>query len=65
MDHEKLDEALRELAALDERQSQVVLLHYYGGLTQPVVAEVLGVCERTVQGDWTMARWWLKKRLCD
>ena len=63
MDHVKLDEALQELAALDERQSQVVMLRYYGGLTELEVAELLGVCARTVSGDWAMARWWLKKRL--
>lgn len=58
-----LDEALTELAVLSERQARVVELRYFGGLTTPQTARVLGVSLRTVEGDWTVARAWLRARL--
>jgi RNA polymerase sigma factor (TIGR02999 family) len=58
-----LDEALTTLSKLDERQSQVVELRFFGGLTEPEIAEVLKVSERTVQSDWRMARSWLLREL--
>jgi RNA polymerase sigma factor (TIGR02999 family) len=58
-----LDEALRELAALDERQARVVELRYFGGLSVEETAHVLGVSPRTVKGDWAIARAWLRDRL--
>ena len=58
-----LDEALTTLSMLDERQSQVVELRFFGGLTEPEIAEVLKVSERTVQGDWRLARSWLLREL--
>jgi len=54
-----LDEALTELSKLDERQSRVVELRFFGGLTEPEIAEVLQVSPRTVNADWSMARSWL------
>jgi RNA polymerase sigma factor (TIGR02999 family) len=54
-----LDEALERLAALDQRQSQVVECRYFGGLTDEETAEALGVTPRTVQRDWVKARGWL------
>jgi RNA polymerase sigma factor (TIGR02999 family) len=58
-----LDEALTTLSKLDERQSQVVELRFFGGLTEPEIAEVLKVSERTVQSDWRLARSWLLREL--
>ncbi len=58
-----LDESLTELAGLDERQSQLVELRFFGGLTMAEAAAVLGVSERTAAGDWAMARAWLRRRL--
>jgi RNA polymerase sigma factor (TIGR02999 family) len=58
-----LNEALDQLAELDPRQSKVVELRFFGGLTVPEVAAVLGVSQRTVEGDWTHARAWLKREL--
>lgn len=58
-----LDEALVALAELDEKQSRVVELRYFGGLSIDETAEVLGVSPATVKRDWTMARAWLKRRL--
>lgn len=58
-----LDEALQSLAELSPRQAQVVELRYFGGLTEPEIAEVLKTSERTVRRDWTLARAWLKREL--
>jgi RNA polymerase sigma factor (TIGR02999 family) len=58
-----LDESLERLAQLDERQAKVVELRFFGGLTVPEVAHLLGVSQRTVEGDWTHARAWLKREL--
>jgi RNA polymerase sigma factor (TIGR02999 family) len=58
-----LDAALTELAALDERQARLAELRLFGGLTNPEIAEALGVAVRTVELDWAMAKRWLAKRL--
>ena len=58
-----LDEALTTLSKLDERQSRVVELRFFGGLTEPEIAEVLKLSERTVQSDWRLARSWLLREL--
>ena len=58
-----LDEALKSLAQLDERQSKVVELRFFGGLTNDEVAEVLKVSEATVRRDWSLARAWLHREL--
>lgn len=60
-----LEEALEKLSELDERQARIVEMRYYGGLTVAQVAEVLGVSKRTVEGDWTVARAWLKRELSE
>lgn len=58
-----LNEALERLAALSPRQSRVVQLRYFGGLTEDEMAEVLGVSPRTVRSDWSLARAWLHREL--
>jgi RNA polymerase sigma factor (TIGR02999 family) len=58
-----VDEALQRLSEVDERQARVVELRFFGGLTVPEVAHVLGVSQRTVEGDWTHSRAWLKREL--
>jgi RNA polymerase sigma-70 factor, ECF subfamily len=55
----ELDEALNRLAEWDQRQSQVVELRFFGGLTEEETARVLGVSTRTVKREWSMARAWL------
>ena len=60
-----LDEALTRLAALSVRQSQIVELRYFGGLSDAEVAEVLKVSERTVRHDWSLARVWLYRELAN
>jgi RNA polymerase sigma-70 factor (ECF subfamily) len=54
-----LDEALSRLSQFDPRQSRVVELRFFGGLTEPEAAEVLGVATRTVKRDWGIAKAWL------
>ena len=54
-----LDEALTELSQINPRQSRVVELRYFAGLTEDQVAAALGVARRTVNRDWQMARAWL------
>lgn len=54
-----LDLALAELAKRSDRQSRVVELKYFAGLTEDEIAEVLGVTRRTVCRDWQLARAWL------
>ena len=51
-----LDEALNNLAALDQRKSRVVELKYFGGLTTEEIAEVLKISTETVTRDWRFAR---------
>lgn len=58
-----LDEALKTLATLDERQSHIVELRFFAGLTIKETAEVLGIAEATVSRDWTSARAWLFREL--
>ena len=58
-----LDEALAALAELDARQSKVVELRFFGGLSNEEVAEVLKVSEGTVRRDWSLARAWLHREL--
>lgn len=58
-----LDEALESLAKLDERQARIVELKFFGGMGIDQIAHVMGVSPRTVNGDWAMARAWLKVRL--
>jgi len=58
-----LDEALDELAKLDQRKSRVVELRYFGGLSLEETAEVLEVSLMTVRRDWRVAKAWLYKRV--
>ena len=58
-----LDRALTRLAAWDPRQSRVVELRFFGGLSEDEVAEVLGIAPRTVNRDWNFARAWLHGEL--
>jgi len=58
-----LDEALKSLAKIDPRRSQVVELRYFGGLNNEEIAGVLKISENTVTRDWNMARAWLYQEL--
>ena len=58
-----LDEALQNLAKLSQRQSQIVELRYFGGLSEEEIAETLAISTRTVRRDWSLARAWLYREL--
>ena len=58
-----LDDALQALAKLSPRQSQVVELRFFGGLSLEETAEVLKVSEGTVRRDWSLAQAWLYREL--
>jgi RNA polymerase sigma-70 factor (ECF subfamily) len=58
-----LDEALTRLAAFDPRQSRIVELLCFGGLTVDEAAEVLQVSERTVHREWKVAKAWLYRAM--
>jgi len=58
-----LDDALTALAKLHPRQSQVVELRFFGGLSLEDTAEVLDVSPSTVTREWRMTRAWLYRRL--
>ena len=54
-----LDESLDKLAKLDPRQSRVVELRFFGGLSVEEAAKVLGVSSKTVKREWSTAKAWL------
>jgi RNA polymerase sigma factor (TIGR02999 family) len=56
-----LDEALKRLAEIDHRQSQIVELRFFGGLSIEETAEVLDVSPGTIMRDWTLAKAWLRR----
>ena len=57
------DDALKELETLSKRQSRVVELRYFGGLSVEETATVLAVSPDTVMRDWSMAKTWLHRAL--
>lgn len=58
-----LDEVLKELAKLSERQSRIVEMKFFGGLTEEEISEVLNISPATVRRDWKVARAWLYREL--
>jgi RNA polymerase sigma-70 factor, ECF subfamily len=58
-----VDEALKQLAVVDVRKSEVVELRFFGGLTVEETATALGVSEETVMRDWKLAKAWLLREL--
>ncbi len=58
-----VDEALQRLEAVDARQSKIVELRFFGGLSIDETAELLKVSPGTVMRDWTFARAWLKSQM--
>jgi len=58
-----LDDALKNLAEMDPRKSQIVEMKFFGGLTTEEVAEVLNVTSRTVEREWRKAKAWLNRAI--
>jgi RNA polymerase sigma factor (TIGR02999 family) len=58
-----LNRALNELSRLDGQQVQIVELRFFGGLSIPETARMLGISPATVKRHWTSARIWLHREL--
>lgn len=58
-----LNDALDRLAAMNPRQSRLVELRFFGGLTNEEVAGVMGLSRATISDEWAFARAWLAKEL--
>jgi RNA polymerase sigma factor (TIGR02999 family) len=58
-----IDDALERLAAIDARKCDVVVLHFFGGLTYDEIAEALGISPATVHRDLRLGRAWLLNEL--
>lgn len=58
-----LDEALKRLALIDPRQSRIVELRFFGGLTVEEAAEVLHISPVTIKREWSTAKAWLYHEL--
>lgn len=58
-----LDAALERLALFNPEGARVVQYRFFGGLSNPEVATVLGLSERTVRRIWTMAKAWLRREI--
>ena len=61
----ELDDALEKLAALDARKSDILVLHYFGGMTYDETAEALNISAATVDRDLRLAKAWLSNELRD
>ncbi len=58
-----LDAALQRLAEIDARQSRIVELRFFAGLSVEETADVMGIAPRTVKRDWKVAKAWLHGEL--
>ncbi len=58
-----LDDALQDLAKLDEQQCRIVELKFFGGLATEEIAQVLGISASTVKRDWNVAKAWLTRAM--
>ncbi len=59
----ELNEALQELEQEDPAKARVVLLKFFGGLTNAEAAEAIGVTERSVERQWAFAKVWLLRAM--
>jgi RNA polymerase sigma factor (TIGR02999 family) len=58
-----LDDALNSLAEMDTRQSRIVELRFFGGLSIEETSQVLGISRATVTREWATARLWLQREI--
>jgi len=59
-----VDEALKRLEAEHPKIAQIVMLKFFGGMTNQEVAKAMGVTERTVLNHWAYAKAWLLRDIC-
>lgn len=60
-----IDDALVKLAEIDARKSDILVLHFFGGMTYDETAEALGISTATVDRDLRLAKAWLVNELKD
>jgi RNA polymerase sigma factor (TIGR02999 family) len=60
-----LDDALTRLASFDPRQSQIVELRFFGGLSIEKTAEIVKISPATAKREWTTARLWLHQTMSE
>jgi RNA polymerase sigma factor (TIGR02999 family) len=60
-----LDDALKQLASLDPRQSQIVELRFFGGLSIEETAQAVNISPATIKREWATARLWLIHEMND
>lgn len=58
-----VEDALIQLEQVHPEWAQIVVMKYFGGMTQPEIAEALGMGERSVRRYWSCARAWLYDRI--
>jgi len=58
-----VDEALKQLALIDGRKSEIVEMRFFGGLTVEEIAQAMQVSPETVMRDWRLAKAWLLREL--
>lgn len=58
-----LDDALNDLARMDEQQGRIVEMKFFGGLETEEIAQVLGISPSTVKRDWNVAKAWLSRQM--
>jgi RNA polymerase sigma factor (TIGR02999 family) len=58
-----LDDALKQLEKLDERQCRIVELRFFAGMSLEETSVALGISEATVSREWTSARLWLRHEI--
>jgi RNA polymerase sigma factor (TIGR02999 family) len=59
----RLDDALDSLAAIDEQQSRIIELRFFGGLSIEETAHLIGISPSSVKRQWAIARAWLFREL--
>lgn len=63
VDFDCVHEVIERLAKVSPRQAEVVTLRIFSGLAMEQIATVIGVSKRSVEGDWAVARAWLRREL--
>lgn len=58
-----VDEALEQLEQVNPQRAKIVVLKFFGGMTNKETAETLGISERSVERHWVCAKTWLLKTI--
>jgi len=58
-----IDDALKELEIESPEKAKIVVLKFFGGLTNQQIAENFGTTERTIERQWAFAKAWLYAKI--